>query len=183
MRAFFGIPCPDRIREALTPLQKEIESDTNLKPVKPGNFHLTIKFLGEVSTSDREDLDSLIQSRLPTPGPLKLVVKNVGVFPNMDHPSVVWAGIDLNDSLRAVYEAVEDLSTDLGFDPDEHEFRPHVTLGRYKNSVGNTNRLLKWIQDHGEEEFGRFEASFLHLYESDLQQDGPIYTSMVSWPL
>jgi len=183
MRTFFGIPCPEHSREPLTSLQKELSQSTNLSPVSPNNFHLTVKFLGETSTSDVEDLDSLLQSRLPTPGPLELTLEGVGVFPSMDHPSVAWAGIEPIEPLMELHRTVEAVSTELGFDPGDHDFRPHVTLGRYRNSVDGKNSLLEWIQTHGNEQFESFEASNLHLYESELKEDGPIYTSIVSWPL
>lgn len=183
MRAFFGIPCPETSRGPLEALRDDLSGTTNLKPVRSENFHMTVKFLGDISTGDREDFDSLLQSRLPTPGPLEMTIKGVGVFPNMDHPSVAWTGIEPTDNLVGVYETVESIATELGFDPDDHDFRPHVTLGRYNNSVGDKDRLLEWLQDHGEEELETFEAPELHLYESELKEDGPIYTSLVRWPL
>lgn len=183
MRAFFGIPCPESIREALGSLQDELVNGTNLNPVNPRNFHLTVKFLGDISTSDQEDFDSFFQSRLPTPGPLELEVRGTGVFPSMDHPSVAWAGIESTEELRSVYDTVEAVAVELGFDPDDHDFRPHVTLGRYNDGVGNKSNLLEWIQNHGEESPGTFRAPALHLYESELRKEGPIYTSLVSWPL
>ncbi|MFB6346534.1 MAG: RNA 2',3'-cyclic phosphodiesterase [bacterium] len=183
MRAFFGIPCPESVRETLEPMAVELADTTNIKTVRPENYHLTVKFLGDISQSDCRDFDSLLQSRLPTPGPLKLDVEHVGVFPSMEHPSVVWAGIEPTESLQLVHDEVESVALDLDFDPEDHDFRPHVTLGRYKNSMNNKQKLLEWIQNYGDEHFASFEAGNLHLYESELTQDGPIYSSLVSWPL
>lgn len=182
MRSFVGIPCEETVHPELSDLRDSLDF-SSIKPVRTENFHLTVKFLGDITNDQLVDIDSLFQRRLPPTGPLTLTISGVGVFPNPKNPSVVWAGISTDDPLNEIYESVESVTVDLGFDTSTHEFTPHVTLGRFKEDLGDRQKLLNWMQSNGNAEFGTFTAKNLHLFESKQQKDGPIYNSLVKWPL
>lgn len=183
MRAFFALGCSGDVRRRLGELANELREFSSLKLVKPENYHITVKFLGEITDKKRSELDSGLQRSLPPLGPLGLPVRNVGVFPNLDRPSVIWAGVEPIEPLQELFESVEDVATNLGFDPEEREFHPHLTLARVKGRPNNKSELVSWIQDHGLDSFGRMEIDSLALYESDLTSKGPVYSELESWPL
>src|SRR5712692_8968343 len=63
----------------------------DLKPVERGNIHLTLKFLGNVSSSKLEEVKSaLAQVTLP---PFSLEIKGAGAFPNLKRMNVIWVGV------------------------------------------------------------------------------------------
>lgn len=184
MRTFLALPCPDRVHEELAALRDELEEAVPLRPVPRENFHVTVKFLGEVTASRVEDLDALLQRRLPTPGPLSVRLEGVGAFPDPSRPRVVWAGIRPTEPLRDLGGAVEELTVEMGWDARRHDFHPHVTLGRVDGDLSDPAGLVDRIQTHGEAVFGSFEAPKLHLFESDRTGDAPPeYRSLMSWPL
>lgn len=183
MRCFLAIPCPESVRSPLRTVRDDLADTTDLRPVEAEQFHLTVKFLGDVDQDDLDRLDQVFQSRLPTPGPLQLELRGVGVFPHPGSASVAWAGIEPTNDLRNLYETVETVTVDLGYDEDHHDFRPHVTLGRFDDDGPPKARIVRWVQEHGETEFATFEAPNLHLYKSELTSDGPIYKQLVRWPL
>jgi len=73
---------------------------------------------------------------------------------------------------------------EVGFAPRKHDFHPHVTLGRVRGEPDDTTALVEWIQAHGAESFGGFEADHLHLVESVREGEGPpSYHCLMRWPL
>lgn len=184
MRTFLALPCPDAVHEDLAALRDELGNAVPVRSVPRENFHMTVKFLGEVTASRVEDLDALLQRRLPTPGPLSVRLEGVGAFPDPSRPRVVWAGIRPTEPLRDLGDAVEEMTVEMGFDAREHDFHPHVTLGRVDGDLSESEGLIDWIQTHGEAAFGSFEAPKLHLFESRRTGGGPPeYRSLMSWPL
>jgi 2'-5' RNA ligase len=183
MRAFLAIPCPESVIDPLVQLRDALNEDVDLRPVDSDKFHLTVKFLGETDTATLDSLTREFHSRLPTPGPLNLVLTGAGVFPDPGTPSVAWAGVEAQEGLFELQQSVETIAVEQGFDSENHEFRPHVTIGRFNNGERNREEILDWIQNHGESEFGSFQASDLLLYESELTPDGPVYHERKRWPL
>lgn len=183
MRTFLGISCAESVREALLPLREDLAASTALRPVDAENFHLTVQFLGEADPVDVRRLDEAFQSRLPTPGPLRLVVEGVGVFPDPGSPSVAWAGIESTDGLVTLREGVVGVTRDLGYEEDHHEFTPHVTLGRFNDGERDKDSVLEWIEEHGDSTVASFRAPELSLFKSERTSDGSIYSRLVSWPL
>lgn len=183
MRAFLALNCPKNIQEDLRVPQEKLNDRVNVRTVNFDLFHVTMKFLGDVSRSEVRDLEQYFRSKLPTPGPLELTLNSVGVFPDVGSPSVAWAGFEQPDDLKAFQSDVEGLCVELGFDPEDHDFHPHVTLARFNDDLNVSEEVLEWIQTYEDQEFGTFTASELHLYESTLTSDGPNYTRLVRWPL
>lgn len=183
MRTFLALPCPSSFRPTLRELQEALSRRSDLRKVDPENFHMTVKFLGDTSQNKLDTLDETFQSRLPTPGPLRIRLENVGVFPSLESPSVGWVGIRSTQALRKLQQCVEELTVDQGFDPRDHEFRPHITLGRFNHGRRDKESILKWIKQHGEDDYGNYEVPDLHLLGSKLTSNGPIYRTLAKWPL
>lgn len=183
MRSFLGLDVTEPVRDRLRELARPLGSLSSLKVVESKNYHLTVKFLGDVSQRQRRNLDSGLQRMLPPVGPLDLNVRHLGTFPNLEPPSVVWAGIEPTDSLLTVFEAVEKVATGLGFDPEDRDFHPHVTLARVKDENRERKALIEWLQTRGNEEIAEFQVDELTLFESVLEPGGPEYSRLESWPL
>ncbi|MDX1690710.1 MAG: RNA 2',3'-cyclic phosphodiesterase [Acidimicrobiia bacterium] len=102
------------------------------RPVHPDNWHLTLRFLGDVGPVGRDRLlGTLGDADLGTP--FGLSWSGLGAFPNPRRARVLWLGVrrgapELEDLAGRVREAVED----AGFDPEERPFSPHLTLSRLR---------------------------------------------------
>jgi 2'-5' RNA ligase len=182
VRCFLAIPSPDNVNSSLESPRDELDSTTDLRPVDTSHFHLTVKFLGDTTRGKIQSLAREFRSRLPTTGPLTLKIRRVGVFPNVKSASVAWAGIESTEPLERLHDSVETIATEYGFDPEDHEFTPHITLGRFNNDP-DPETVLDWVKKYDDTEFGRFEAEHLQLFESELTSDGPNYNEWVRWPL
>jgi len=183
VRAFLAIDCPKPAAETLESPRDALNNQVSFRPVDTDQFHLTVKFLGDTSQSSLDRLDREFRSRLPTPGPLRLTLSNVGVFPDPGSPSVAWVGVEQNETLRELYDAVEEIAGEVGYEPEKHDFQPHVTLGRFNNGRKSRSTILEWIESYGERHYDEFEARNLLLYESNLTPEGPEYIERMRWPL
>lgn len=183
MRLFLGVPCPKPVALELAEAFQELEVIEGLKTVGVGNYHITVKFIGDEGLDFCSRLDSGLQRMLPVVGPLQLKLKHVGVFPNMGNPRIIWGGIRPRGELIELNEAVENITADLGIKKEKRDYHPHVTIGRLKKPPADKHLLVNWLKKYGSEEFGKFQASHLVLYESDLTPEGPVYKEVMKWPI
>jgi len=183
MRTFLGFTISAPLRQRLCEAQQSLPENEPIKHVQPENMHLTVKFLGDRSRGELDELDRAFQRRLPTPGPMKRTVRGLGAFPDPQNPSVLWAGVDMDEELLNFVKSVENISVNHGADPEDRDFHAHLTLARVKGSVSDPEVVINWIQQFGRTEFGTLVADYLVLFESELTQDGPIYHEMERWPL
>lgn len=131
MRLFVAVNVPknerDRIHRAARPLR---EGGFPVRWVAPDHFHLTMKFLGEVSAtsvSPIQDVMEQVASRTP---PFSMNIEGFGAFPTIRRPRVLWVGVDPSPALRCLKQDLEWALSDLGFDRETRAFHPHLTLGR-----------------------------------------------------
>lgn len=183
MRTFLGFPAGNTLKHELERVSNSLPSERSLKTVDPENFHLTVKFLGDRTRNELEELDRSLQRRLPTPGSFSLDVSGLGAFPDLEHPSVIWAGVEMNDRLIDFAEAVEKISVEHGAEEENRDYHAHITLARMKDSLDEKGSLIEWIQEAGERQYGLLESDRLVLFESDLTPEGPTYHELEWWPL
>jgi 2'-5' RNA ligase len=149
----------------------------DLKPVEPENIHLTLKFLGNISTSKLAELKSTLQ-QLAFPA-FSIEIKGAGAFPNLNHMNVIWGGIEEGwTHVEQIYEQVENLLSPLGFKREDRPFSPHITIarvrsGRKRDEIGNFLRHLS------EESFGTLPVNKVRLIQSILSPAGPKYSTLL----
>jgi 2'-5' RNA ligase len=182
MRAFFAVDLPDSLAPAVADAQAPFADAPGVNPVDPEQAHVTLKFLGDIGGRDDETeptVDDVIEAgerAVDRAGvaPFKCAVTGLGVFPNREYISVVWAGVDRGgDELAALHEALEAETTALGVDPADHDFTPHVTLARVENATGAD--AVRAALDAEHPEVGTFAVNEIRLVESTLTQSGPEY--------
>ena len=190
MRAFFAVDLPDTLAPAVADAQAPFADAPGVNPVDPEQAHVTLKFLGDIGGRDDETeptVDDVIaagERAVDRAGvaPFKCAVAGLGVFPNREYISVVWAGIDRGgDALAALHGALEAETTALGVDPEEHEFTPHVTLARVENATGA--EAVRDTLDATDPEVGSFAVDEIRLVESTLTASGPEYEVVERFPL
>ena len=197
MRAFFAVDLPDALADPIAETQADLGDAEGLNITDPTRAHVTLKFLGEVdaesdSDGDHPAVDDVIAAgeraveTAETDGgpvdPFECELAGLGVFPDMDYVSVVWAGIDDGTrELTALHEALEAESTALGVDPADHAFTPHVTLARMSDARGKA--LVRRVVRERDPEFGRFGVDEVRLMESTLTPDGPEHETVATFAL
>jgi len=178
LRAFIAVDIEDEaILARIKGLQARlVATDGILKLVEPGNIHITLWFLGNITPFRAERIYEGMKSI--SFRPFKIELTGVGAFPRPTRPRVIWIGIGRgSEELRAIYEQLKDILRPLGFKPDPKGFTPHVTVARVKR---HGPELVKAIMDCSTEHFGTFEAREIRLKKSVLTPRGPIYSTLYS---
>jgi RNA 2',3'-cyclic 3'-phosphodiesterase len=130
LRLFVGIPFPPELKLRLSLLCAGV---SGAKWVDPGNFHLTLRFIGEVGEGLAADIDEAL-ARIEARR-FVLQLAGTGVFGNGSTPRSLWVGVEKNGQLWALRDKVERALVRLGLPPEPRKFAPHVTLARLKNPV------------------------------------------------
>ncbi|WP_418281843.1 RNA 2',3'-cyclic phosphodiesterase [Halorubrum sp. DTA98] len=189
MRAFFSVDLPDDLAGPLADAQATLEGADGLNFVDPQQAHVTLKFLGDVPASapDATDLDDVLAAgeravARAAVDPFACRVAGLGVFPSLGYVSVVWVGVDEGgEALTRLHEALEAETTAIGFDPETHEFTPHVTLARMTDARGK--ELVQTAVRERDPVLGQFEVDEFRLTASTVTPDGPVYETVETFPL
>ncbi len=169
MRAFIAVDVSEGIIRRLAEIQRELPPE--LRPVDPGNIHITLKFLGEIDGGKAEEVSRALDSVEFSPFPL--TCKGLGVFPSEKSIRVLWAGIE-SPGLLELYSRLEPRLTGLGF--EKEKFVPHLTIARAKGKANLTEILAKFRG----EVFGECNVTSFSLKKSTLTPEGPIYEDILS---
>lgn len=135
-RLFLAVPLPPPVRELVADLVADLAADGwPVRWVAAESAHLTLHFLGETVPERAELLRLALPSVVARHAPFALRTAGLGVFPNLRRPRVLWLGLHgpahRLETLRADLAAALD---GLGFPVETGPFRPHLTLGRVRNS-------------------------------------------------
>lgn len=143
-------------------------------------LHITLKFLGDVQENLIPVIKDELQSIAECSEPCLLSFKKFGVFSKGNDPKILF--VDLNDcvNLNRIVSRIEESFTKIGFKKETRNFKPHVTLLRFKGSE-NKNEILKLLEASIPQNY--FKADKMHLLKSELKPSGSIYTSIQKYLL
>lgn len=167
----------EQVLNRLAAVQKLlVETGADLKPVEPQNIHITLRFLGDISPDMVDKVYDAIKNVKFSPFMIKLC--GLGVFPSLNYPRVVWAGMTIGaDQLKSIYGQLEPQIRGLGFAADDHGFSPHLTIARVRSAAAK-QRLAELVTKKADYEFGMINAQCLRLKRSVLSPKGPTYSTL-----
>jgi len=175
IRLFIALPLEKPAEEMLGRVVGDLRTcGGRVSWVRAENIHLTVKFLGDTE----EDNVSRIAERLDEVSkdhrPVSVTIDRLGGFPNLSRPRVIWAGIEGDiEVLDLIAAEVDRRMQSLGWDLEKRGFKPHLTLGRVRDTHG-LERLTDRIRDY------KLDATVvlldrLTLFKSTLTPQGAIY--------
>ena len=185
IRAFLAIEPPDNILQALSTLQEKLKREIGgrISWAKPQGQHLTLKFFGDISTEDVNNICTAVKTRVASASSLNLKIEKLGVFPDERRPRVIWCGVA--GDLEKLSELQKQLDSDfasIGFPIEDRSFRAHLTLGRIKESQGLTG-VSEALAKHNTFVAGVFSCKELILLQSKLLPQGAVYTKLAEFKL
>ncbi len=191
IRAFIAIELPEPIRQQLDQIEKQVQERAGeagrkaVRWVPASNMHLTLKFLGEVSTANVQTLARMLQNEASRHKGFELTIGGLGAFPNVRRPRVVWVGTEAPNDLSVLQKAIEAETRQLGYPAEERPFSPHLTLGRISQNARpeEVTQVAKVLGEMKVGELGRVRVEHLHLFRSDLKPSGAVYTSLYKFKL
>jgi len=184
MRLFVSVDLPDDLAEPVADLQAEFTEASGLKFTDPEQAHITMKFLGDVEEGRLPALERALSAAVADADidPVTVRYGGLGVFPSLEYISVVWLGVkEGGDELTRLHEAIEHRTTAMGFDAEDHDFTPHVTLARMEHAGGK--ELVQDLVRERDPTIGETRVDEIRLTESTLTDEGPVYSTVESFPL
>jgi 2'-5' RNA ligase len=172
LRLFVGIALPPELKLRLSLIAAGLPG---AKWVDPGNYHLTLRFIGEVDEGQAADIDAaLVQIRAPR---FDVTLATVGHF----GLRMLWVGVERNPALQHLHEKVESALNRLRFAPEERRYTPHVTLARLKGT--HERKLQAYLSEHALFRAAPFSVERFSLVASYLTKSGAIYEDQADYQL
>ncbi|MDD4775543.1 MAG: RNA 2',3'-cyclic phosphodiesterase [Syntrophomonas sp.] len=184
MRMFVAVAVPDSVKQHARMIRNQLgHSQPDVKWVEYENYHLTVKFLGEVTGSELPALNKQLSLAGESAPPFHLSAGGLGYFPNSRRPRVLWLGIKGElDKAAFLGERVDAYLGELGYEP-EKEHRFHLTLGRIR-SEKNLKEMQKSIELlTARDKLVGFKVDQFQLMMSEIGKSGPRYLEMGSFYL
>ncbi len=187
-RAFIAIEIPMEIQKKLDQVIRGLRQSLREIPirwVKVDHIHLTLKFLGDVSFSNKPLLEDLISSEAKGHHTFDLSIGELGAFPNIRRANVIWVAVTTPIELIAVQHGIETQTTRLGYTSEDRPFSPHLTLGRVGRTVlgMDYHKISEVISNTNIECNVAARVDSIKLFKSDLKSGGSVYTCLYSAPL
>jgi 2'-5' RNA ligase len=181
MRAFIAIDLPEPLYVALAETQRAFRTICpDARWTRPEGIHLTLKFLGEISDAQTQQVAEAL-ARIGKFEPFPVEVKGLGFFPQARRPRVFWVGIEAPPALGELARRIEDHMGKIGFAPEDRAFTPHLTLARFQVPRPQPALEAAAAAQAGVS-LGKFEASEFFLFESKLSPQGAQYRKVMRFP-
>lgn len=177
IRAFIAVLLTDELKREIRQIQERfIQVAPDVKWMAEDNFHVTMKFLGDVDTRRIDEIADAIESAVETEKPFALKVSGVGSFPNPRRPQVVWVGVESGvEQLAGIADKIESAMERIGFPRENRMFSAHITIGRVRQG-SRGDALAGALQESNVGEIGEVDVKSVALMQSELRPKGPIYS-------
>lgn len=180
IRAFLAIDLPQEIKEQIGDIQGKLkEAVDGVRWTRPEGIHLTIKFFGDIDHDEVGRISEVVEKRTKDVGSLSFFLGEMGAFPSVKKPRVLWVGVDGDTAkLLSLQDAIEKDLEESGFTRENRSFKPHLTLGRVWSSRGMITGLREAMERKKNEKREPFYAKGLGLFKSELKPGGAVYTRL-----
>jgi len=184
-RLFIAVAIPGQVKAEIERTQAELRRalpDSNARWTRPEQFHLTLRFLGEVEAARVDALGEAAHDACRGFTPLRLRAEGLGCFPDPRHPRVLWTGVrDETDQLPRLQEAVVLATGSFTIEEKEEQFTGHVTLARFKGiKRSQAEALTSAAAGMTKPLFGEWTAYKIELMRSQLLPQGARHTSLAA---
>ncbi len=174
----------DTIHAATADLQQMLRGDL-IRWVPAHNVHLTLKFLGDVSPSSLDLIKQMMLAEASAFPAFEVQVEGLGCYPNPRRPRVLWVGLRAPAELASLQRAIEAAAARLGYESEERDFSPHLTIGRVRQNAASTDlhNIRAALDEMHVGWLGTAQVDAIHLFKSELRPEGSVYTRLFSAPL
>jgi 2'-5' RNA ligase len=174
-RLFSAIEIPRDIADRLTLLRAGF---TGARWIDPENYHLTLRFIGDVDGATARDFTAALGAIVAAPFELRL--NGLGSFGG-GKPRAIFAGVAPSEGLESLRRANERAAREAGLPPEGRNFRPHVTLARLKGA--RADAVAQYLERQGGIAPEAFTVSRFVLFSSRNSVGGGPYVVEAAYPL
>jgi RNA 2',3'-cyclic 3'-phosphodiesterase len=188
LRLFIALAVPPDVRQEIGRAQGRLQRNAPPAAVRwtrPEQFHLTLKFLGDVPAEHLGALKKSVAEICAVSPALRLSARGIGFFPSERKPRVIWAGTsDDNGRLSELHHQLDQALRWLAPAERPEKFTGHITLGRFKPGHHVAIPiLLELAADLRARRFGDWPAREVEIIRSELTSTGAMHTAVASFKL
>ncbi len=136
----------------------------------PESFHITLRFLGDVSRHTANEFCEKIA--MLSPDPFDLTIKSVGYF-GTKRAHTLWAGVEKNEALNQLHHLHERAAMEVGLEHEARKFIPHITLARLTRTRPST--IAPFLADYADFKMEPFAVTKVNLYSAKPSTGGGPY--------
>ena len=161
---------------------RNVFQDEDIKWVEENNLHLTLKFLGETSEIQVLEVKNILENIGARYSGFSFSLNGLGYFKSQRQPRVLFVGISDFKQMKIIAGELEDKLTNIGFEKETREFKPHLTLARIK-FLKEKRRFFQFVDGYKNFSFQRVIVSEIIFYQSILRPEGPVYQPIKTFQL
>ncbi len=176
LRLFVALAIPAALKAQLAGLAGGIPG---AKWVPPDNYHLTLRFIGQVEPWRAQEVDEALATIRARP--FELSLRGVGTFEKGGRIMALWVGVERTDALAHLQGKVETALQRVGLEPERRRFAPHVTLARTEKAP--PEKLIGFVQAHNLFRAPPITVDQFVLFSSRLGKEHSVYTPEVEYEL
>jgi 2'-5' RNA ligase len=174
-RLFTGVEIPSAIGQSLSMLRGGLPG---ARWVDPENYHLTLRFIGDVDDDVAHEIASVL-GRVNR-APFELHVDGLTFFGGKK-PRAVVAAVPPVAALLEVQAEQERLMQRIGLEPEGRKYTPHVTLARLRDA--SSRQVADYLSSRGYFRTPSFRVERFVLFSSRNSVGGGPYIAEATYPL
>lgn len=188
LRLFIALPLPDAVKAEIERIQNELRRvlpKTSVRWAKSDQFHLTLRFLGNVEAPRVAELAEALRRACSGFPALQLRAERIGCFPDLRYPRVAWVWVhDEAEQLGVLQGKIESAVGRFAESKSEKKFTGHVTIARINGiKRPQAEALAKLAHALTDRYFGEWTAGEVKLMRSELLQSGAVHSVLAALPL
>ena len=149
----------------------------DLRWIDPKNWHITLRFLGNLNPRQLVVLPAVLSKTLAGHQPSSIRFKCIHCFPSTSKPQVIAALFAPSSELLALARASELAARAIALTPEDRLFRPHISLARY------SKRQPAYLPQAITFDSLPLAIDQVIIFSSELTSCGPIYKPLHKLPL
>ncbi|MEQ9519204.1 MAG: RNA 2',3'-cyclic phosphodiesterase [Parvibaculum sp.] len=177
IRLFTALEIPDPVSLRLQMLQSGLRG---ARWISPENFHITLRFIGDVPEDVANEIDDALAKINDAPFDIEL--EGIGQFGHAK-PHAVWAAVKPTPALTALQARQEMILQRAGLAPETRKYTPHVTLARLTRSATSPGEVMQYIEHNNLFSAQPFEAARFVLFSSRASRGGGPYVAERTYDL
>jgi 2'-5' RNA ligase len=186
IRSFLAFELHPVTGKVIEELSRDLRnSSMSAKWVKPENMHITIVFMGSIEDTMVQPIGEAVRGVVSQYDPMSVYLNGIGCFPDARRPRVLWIGLGGEiERLAQLRDALMQKLIPFGIKEEKRDFRPHLTLGRFKKFSGaNRDELQKVLKKYSGLSGPEFVLRELVMFKSELRPDGARYSKLHIFPI
>ncbi len=174
-RLFTALEVPPHITEHLSILRGGLPG---ARWVEPENYHITLRFLGDVDDRTARTAVELLDGVAREP--VRITLDALDAFGG-DRPRTIFARVQPTPELTELQAEQERLVRRAGLAPEGRKFTPHITLARLRDVKAAD--VANWLAMRGGAPKLEYDANRFVLMSSRASTGGGPYVVEEAWPL